>query len=152
LNVELRDGDSSWNQRHGKGHFAGPKVPFGALIDFIPNTTKRKWQTRSKWNPKAVPGVFMGYFLQPGHVWKGEYLAAALEDCSDLDLRADAKGVDAKLPIHRVRELIVDARAGRGYKFPLKAEYDRRNRTLEGLGGDAAGAPAGDPLAPPCCP
>jgi hypothetical protein len=101
LNVELHDGDSAWNQRHGRGHFSGPKIHFGALVDFVPNVTKKKWAKRSKWNPKAILGVFVGYFLQPGHVWKGEYLMAALEDCAEIDLRTSARNSDAKLPVSR---------------------------------------------------
>jgi hypothetical protein len=97
--------------------------------------------------PQGGPGILLGCFLQPGHVWKGEYLAAALEDCVDIDLRESEKGSDAKLPVHRVRELVVDAKAGRDFKFPLKARYDRENRTVEGLGGE--GPSTGDPLASP---
>eukprot|EP00972_Heterocapsa_arctica_P054697 8060033-Heterocapsa_arctica.AAC.1 len=36
LNISLKDGDSAYNVRHGKGHFAGLKVPFSSLVDFRP--------------------------------------------------------------------------------------------------------------------
>ena len=42
-----------------------------------------------------------------GHVWRGEYLVAALVECRDLDLRYDAIRQDAKLPVYRVREIVV---------------------------------------------
>ena len=33
-NTEVIKGDSAWNQRHGLGHFDGPRIPFGCLVDF----------------------------------------------------------------------------------------------------------------------
>ena len=29
-NIEVIDGESAWNRRHGKGHFKGPRIPFGS--------------------------------------------------------------------------------------------------------------------------
>ena len=28
---------SAWKARHGKGHFNGPVIPFGCLVDFLPS-------------------------------------------------------------------------------------------------------------------
>ncbi len=122
LNIQLVDGDSCWNKRHGKGEVKGKRIPFECAIDFLPNKTKTKWRTRNKWSSTSVLGIFMGYKLLPGHTWSFEYYVAAIEDLVDLDLSSDAKGSDARLSIHTVREIVVDNL--KGYIFPLKAKYD----------------------------
>ncbi len=131
LNIQLVDGDCCWNKRHGKGEFKGKRIPFGCAIDFLPNKTKTKWRTRNKWSSTSVPGIFMGYKLLPGHTWSFEYYVAAIEDLFDLDLSSDAKGLDARLSIHTVREIVVDNL--KGYIFPLKAKYDAKNRSVDGI-------------------
>ncbi len=68
--------------------------------------------------------------MLPGHIWGGEFYVAAIEDLKDLDLTSNAKGVDAKLSIHTVREIVVDNHSG--YIFPCKKRYDATNRTIEG--------------------
>ncbi len=130
LNIKMIDGDSSWNRRHKSGHLAGARIPFGCAVDFIPNNTKKKWKTRNKWTSNSIPGIFMGYKLLSGHVWNGEFYAAAIEDIKDFDLSVKAKGLDSKLSLHTVREIVVDNL--KGYIFPLKAKYDATNRSVEG--------------------
>ena len=76
-NIETRDGDSSWNQRHKTGHFKGLRVPFGAKVDFLPSPIQEK---SPKFGPRAISGVFLGYHILPGGKWKGDILAASLED------------------------------------------------------------------------
>ena len=39
-NIAMEDGDSSYNRRHGKGHFKGESIPFGASVDFMPQSEK----------------------------------------------------------------------------------------------------------------
>ena len=34
--VTLVDGDFSNDRRHGRGHFKGERIPFGAFVDFMP--------------------------------------------------------------------------------------------------------------------
>ena len=63
-NIEMIDGDSAWNRRHGKGHFSGLQVPFGAKVEFKPAPTQS--QKRTKFETKSMPGVFLGYKLQQG--------------------------------------------------------------------------------------
>ena len=88
---------SPWERRHKQGPFKGLKIPFGALIDFKPTpvgvqtlkkTTEGDVKDKPerldpKFSPKAVPGVFLGYFVLPGGRWRGDYLAARLEDFQD---------------------------------------------------------------------
>ena len=123
LNIENGDdGESPWYKRHKK-HFSGPRIPFGALVDFLPTSVQKpayvKWTKGGKLNPRAIPGVFMGYRLQAGLTWRNEFIAAALEDFLGIDFRVNAR---VSVPVHVVRELV--ASPHNRYEFPLKAMYD----------------------------
>ena len=117
-NIEVVDGESSYNRRFKKGHFKGPKYPFGCLIDFKPSPVDET--RRPKFGTKAIPGLFLGYHLLPGGRWKGDYIVAALEDFKD--------GGPARPRLHRVKE--VYANRAVGFDFPLKAIHDLRKRTV----------------------
>jgi len=129
VNTELKDGDSAWHRRHPqRDHFPKKfRIPFGSLTDFRPDMTQKRWKAHNKFAPNNVPSIFLGWYLHSGHAWRGEYLVASLVECRSLNLRYDVVGEDAKLPVHRVRELLVPAES----TFPLKARYDQTNRTLE---------------------
>ena len=68
---------SPWEERFGEA-FGDKLVPFGAQVLFWDNP-KRPDCTSGKTSPTAVEGVFLGYHIQPGHVWRGEYLVTKLE-------------------------------------------------------------------------
>ena len=53
-------------------------ISFGAKVLFW-NNPKRLDNTSGKLSPTANEGIFLGYYIQPGHDWKGEYLVAKLE-------------------------------------------------------------------------
>ena len=57
---------------HKKGHFRGLQIPFGALVDFMPQPDTRVESAGAK----TLPGVFPGYHVHPGGEWSGDYLAA----------------------------------------------------------------------------
>ena len=71
-NIALMDGDSAYNKRHKKGHFLGLRIPFGALVDFMPQPDTRVESIGAK----TIPGVFLGYHVHPGGVWSGDYYVA----------------------------------------------------------------------------
>ena len=58
--------------------FPGQLVPCGAKILFW-NNPKRADNSSGKMSPTANDCVFLGYHIQPGFAWKGEYLVAKLE-------------------------------------------------------------------------
>ena len=58
--------------------FSGIKIPFGAKILFW-NNPKLKAPNISKFSPTAAEGIFLGYHIQPGFIWKEEYLVAPLD-------------------------------------------------------------------------
>ena len=85
-------------------------IPFGAKILFW-NNPKRVDNTSGKTSPTANDGIFLGYHIQPGFAWKGEYLVAKLEA---LDYHAETGSITVK----RARR--VELIAG-GFIFPLRA-------------------------------
>ena len=54
------------------------RVPFGAKVLFW-NNPKLKAPKISKFSPTAAEGIFLGYHVQPGFIWKDEYLVAPLD-------------------------------------------------------------------------
>lgn len=69
-NFEVRDGDSAWHRRHTRGHLP-PKdlIPFGSLVGFRPDKKRKEWKSHGKFAPNAVPGIFLGWHMQYGHVF-----------------------------------------------------------------------------------
>ena len=79
LNTSTRlDNDKvPWQLRFGED-FSGMRIPFGAKILFW-NNPKVKAPKISKFSPTAAEGIFLGHRIQPGFIWKDEYLAAPLD-------------------------------------------------------------------------
>ena len=142
-NAAIRKGDSAWNKRKAAGHFNGPLVPFGALVHFMPSPTYR---TRfPKMDATTIPGIFIGYQLHPGAVYRGEFLVAALADFAGVSLHRATGAERFNVHIQRIRELDVDKE--NGYQFPLRAKFLRDNQDIDAL--DARHAElTGDPPPP----
>ena len=66
-----------WNIRN-TGEFQGEQAPFGCLVWYWDNP-KKPDPSRAKLAPTSIEGVFLGYNVQVGHVWRGAYLVAKLE-------------------------------------------------------------------------
>ena len=58
-NIAMIDGDSSYSRRHGKGHFKGLSIPFGALVDFMPQNDLNI----ESFGSKTIQGIFPGYHI-----------------------------------------------------------------------------------------
>ena len=56
--------------------FHGKLIPFGAKVLFKPSNV-REDDKPNKWGANAGVGVFAGYVIQPGYIWKGEILGMA---------------------------------------------------------------------------
>ena len=96
-NIAIVNGDSAWNKRHKKGRFRGMQFPFGALVDFMPQPDTRV----ESMGPKTLPGVFIGYHVNPGGEWSGDYLVADLAY-----FRANPDVPRSKVIIHRIKEAV----------------------------------------------
>ena len=75
--TRLDNGKVPWQLRFGED-FSGMKIPFGAKILFW-NNPKLKAPKISKFSPTAAEGIFLGYHIQLGFIWKEEYLVAPLD-------------------------------------------------------------------------
>ena len=74
----------------------GPLIPFGAMVEYHPISVKdisRLYQ----FGPKVLPGIFLGYALHAGRIWKGDILVADIEELELMDAsEIYAKRLNAK--------------------------------------------------------
>jgi hypothetical protein len=73
LNTEIVEGDSAWNRRHQKGHFNGPRIQFGCLVEYVPPLTTKKWKYKGKWNPRGIPAFSWDTNCTPAMSGKGSF-------------------------------------------------------------------------------
>ena len=93
----LSDGKTLYERRFGQP-LKGPIIPFGSLVDYY--TISAKDQSRiHQFGKKVFPGLFLGYALYAGGIWKGDVLVADLEELETMDaseiysIRLNAKEV-----------------------------------------------------------
>ena len=96
---------------------------------YLPSAISSSPTVKTGANEKV--GVFLGYVMQPGHKWNGEYYVADLKSFVGKVLRDDARPRECKVPIDTTTTVEKPAII----KFPLKEAYDYQNRTLAGLSG-----------------
>ena len=79
----LSDGKTPYERRFGQP-FKGPIIPFGSLVEYY--TISAKDQSRiHQFGKKVFPGLFLGYALYAGRIWKGDVLIADLEELETMD-------------------------------------------------------------------
>ena len=71
----LSDGKTPSDRRFGKG----PIIPFGSLVEYYPISAKDQSRIH-QFGKKVLPGLFLGYALYAGGIWKGDVLVADLEE------------------------------------------------------------------------
>ena len=76
----LSDEKTPYERRFGQP-FTGPIIPFGSLIEFTAKDQSRIHQ----FGKKVLPGLFLGYALYAGGIWKGDVLIADLEELETMD-------------------------------------------------------------------
>ena len=64
--------------------FKGPIIPFGSLVEYHPITAKDQSRIHQL-GKKVLPGLFFGYALYAGWIWKGDVLVADLEELETMD-------------------------------------------------------------------
>ena len=79
----LSDGKTPYERRFGQP-FKGPIIPFGSLVEYYPITAKDQSRIR-QFGKKVLPGLFLGYALYVGGIWKGDVLVADLEELETMD-------------------------------------------------------------------
>ena len=116
----LSDGKTPYERRFGQP-FKGPNIPFGSLVVYHPVTVKDQSRIH-QFGKKVLPGLFLGYALYAGRIWKGDVLVADLEELETMDaLEIYSKRLNAK-------EVIFPKEKGE-FIFPIA---DGRIKTLGG--------------------
>ena len=117
---------SPWELRFGE-KFKGPNIPFGARIDYWTGP-KLKPKKDLRFDPTSNPGIFLGYAMQPGFVWRNEFLVASLKDLME-------KEFNESVQVVRVNQLTVPDGP---FVYPLKGRYKAiREGLYESLSLDA---------------
>ena len=83
-----------WENRFGTP-FNGLMVPFGATVIFW-NNPKQNIAEASKFAPTGEEGIFVGFHIQLGFIWRKEYLLAPLKGSRDVLANGTLKVVRAK--------------------------------------------------------
>jgi hypothetical protein len=109
---KVLDGKTPFEARHGKP-FPGKFAAFGRLIYFKVHGPEAK-KLQKFVSGKAIPGLFLGWDTQPGGLFHGDYCVAAIKDF-------DAAHSTKRVPIHRVKEIIVDGEE----QFPMREGVDK---------------------------
>ena len=90
-------------------------MPFGALVEYLP--TPRPDTKKGAFKAKTSQGTLVGYFVQPGGKWSGDYLVADFTQ-----LQQDPDLPPSKCSVHRTTEIFFK---GEEVKFPL---FDYREK------------------------
>ena len=116
----LSDGKTPYERRFGQP-FKGPIIPFGSLVEYHPI---------HQFGKKVLPGLFLGYALYAGGIWKGDVLVADLEELETMDAsEIYSKRLSAKEVIFPQKgEFIFPIADGR--IKPLGGDQDLRTSTL----------------------
>ena len=133
---------SPWELRHKKGKFHGEKIPFGALIDYLPSKNKEQKES-VVWDSRGRAGIFLGWHLQPGGKWKNEYYVA---DLTGFNRRNPN---DLKSSVRVAKAQRVNVTASEKWTFPYRKAFEDFNRKvhLKQSKGDAIVSP-GEELLP----
>ena len=79
----LSDGKTPHEGRCGQP-FKGPIIPLGSMVEYHPKTAKDQSRIH-QFGKKVLPGLFLGYALYAGGIWKGDVLVADLEELETMD-------------------------------------------------------------------
>ena len=79
----LTDGKMPYERRFGQP-FRGPIISVGSLVKYHPITAKDQSRIH-QFGKKVLPGLFLGYALYAGGIWKGDVLVADLEELETMD-------------------------------------------------------------------
>ena len=125
----LSDGKTPYERRFGQP-FKGPIIPFGSLVEYHPIIAKDQSRIH-QFGKKVLPGLFLGYALYAGGIWKGDVLVADIEELETMDAsEIYPKRLNAEEVIFHTKkeELIFPIADGR--IKPLGGDQDLRTSTL----------------------
>ena len=91
----LSDGRTPYERRFGE-RSEGPIIPFGSLVEYHPFTAKDQSRIH-QFGKKISPGLFPGYALYAGEIWKGDILIVDIEELETMD----ASEIYSKNPVQK---------------------------------------------------
>ena len=106
----LSDGKTPYERRFGMP-FNGPVIPFGAMVEYHPISAKDISRLH-QFGPKVLSGVFLGYVLYAGRIWKGDVMIADIEELEEMD----ASELHARRP--NAKDVLTTMKGG-NLKFPV---------------------------------
>ena len=108
--------------------FKGPIIPFGSLVEYCPISAKDQSRIH-QFGEKVFPGLFLGYALYAGGIWKGDIMVADIEKLETMDAsEICSKRLNAKEVIFpKQGEFIFPIADGR--IKPLGGDQDLRTST-----------------------
>ena len=79
----MSGGKTPYERRFGEP-IKGPIIPFGSLVEYHPVLAKDQSRIH-QFGKKVLPGLFLGYALYAGRIWKGDVLVLAFEELETMD-------------------------------------------------------------------
>ena len=64
--------------------FIGPVVPVGAMVEYH-HISAKDLSRLHLFGPIVLPGIFLGYVLSTGGIWKGDKMVADVEELEEMD-------------------------------------------------------------------
>ena len=124
----LSEGKTPYERRFGQP-FKGPIIPFGSLVTYY-HTASKDQSRIHQFGKKVLPGLFLGYALYAGWIWKGDVLVADLKELETMDAsEIYSKRLNAKEVIFpKQGDFIFPIADGR--IKPLRGDQDLRTSTL----------------------
>ena len=108
-NVTDEGGISPYYRRH-KEHFKGKLIPFGSRVRFKLLTTSGLADAEGKFYLGTHVGLLLGYDVEFGGAWSGNYLVGAMECFDKMSLIVSAPRVQCKVKIQVVADVEPDLR------------------------------------------
>ena len=79
----LSGGKTPYERRFGEP-FKGPIIPFGSLVEYYPISAKDQSRVHH-FGKDVLPGLLLGYALYAEGFWKGDIMAADIEELEPMD-------------------------------------------------------------------
>ena len=99
----LSDGKTPYERRFGQP-FNGPIIPFGSLVVYHPISAQDQSRIH-QFGQTVLPGLFFGYNVYAGGIWKGDILVADIEELETMNAsEIYSKMFNAKEVIFPVKE------------------------------------------------
>ena len=99
--ANMVDGDSTYNKRHAQGHCKAKRIMFGQLVDYLPTPSPKETKRLKDFVNRTRTGLLVGYHIQPGGLWSGDYLVVDWEK-----LQSSPDATPGQCRIHRTTTIV----------------------------------------------